>query len=207
MGKISNINYRNMLEKNQIKMLGLEEIGKALANVDGKFRLQGRAFIIIYYYTGGRPAELLLLKGKDIKKDGNNLLVDLVGLKNGMPRQITIPYSRKFINEFYSYVTGCMPEMFLFYGFRGDSKLKIKGKEYINTSYKLKYYFKKWFSNVIEGGIPPYYLRHNRFSKSIYDGATPQDIKFLKGAKRMESVNPYLHLSRQQSKKIGRFLK
>lgn len=205
--KVTNINYRNMIEKGIIKILMIEDIKKALDNITGKHRLMGRAFIILYYYTGARPIELFKLKGRDIKREGNKLLINIPGAKKGLPRTITLFYNRPLIAEFYNYVLGCMPEMFLFYGFKGERKTIIKGKEYIDSTYKLRYYFNKWFENVIEGGIPPYYLRHNRFSKSIMEGATPEQIKYLKGAKTMKSVEPYIHLSIQESKKLSKFLK
>ncbi len=97
--------------------------------------------------------------------------------------------------------------MYCFFHFRGNY-VRIaetpKGiKRYPELAGKLGYYFGKWFFNV-EGGISPYFLRHNRFSKLSEAGLSMQDIRMLKGSKTLESVNCYLHLSAKAAKNIAK---
>ena len=71
------------------------------------------------------------------------------------------------------------------------SDLDKKGitKDYPNITCKIQWLFKKYFI------FPPYFLRHNRFSKLADKGVSLDQIRQLKGAKRMESITPYFHLS------------
>jgi len=102
--------------------------------------------------------------------------------------------------------------MYLFPHFRSKTKRtnvyytkkgerKIKNYDYVSNG--LWYHFDKWF----EGEINPYFFRHNRFSKLMEAGGTMEEVMFLKGAKSMESVRPYIHMSKKKSEEIAKKIK
>lgn len=215
MTKIKNVNYRNMLDKHIIKLVTEQDIFRAFENVDMKRQAEHKAFLALYFGTGARPAELLALKGKNFIKDGAFIKVELLQtLKRGAPRIIWLPIKRPLNQYIAKYVFGIMPEMYVFYSLRGRSVQKrtyvnkktgaVRETIYIDTSYKLKNWFKRWFNGVIDGGITSYYLRHNRFSKMAMDGFTDMDIMNMKGGKTMESVRPYVHYSKDKGKKLSK---
>ena len=211
--KIKNKFYRNFLDNGIIEeYINEEHIQKALANITNKNVMQGRALLICMYYTGARPIELLSIKAKDITKDGLLVNVKIVGAKRGNPRIVKLRYGLKYVRELYNYSQKKFDEENLFYAFKGDYKriLRKNGQivgERTDHTAKIYYYIKKWFSNVINGSITPYVLRHNRFSKLSEAGATMEELRFLKGSKTYASIFPYLHLSGEKSKKLSRIIK
>ena len=126
------------------------------------------------------------------------------GSKGGKARSIYLPYRMELARIIYQYSTGVFPDMFLFFNYRSDCKRYIKDRDYVEVSHKLRYHFNKWFEGVIEGSIPPYFLRHNRFSKLAERGVSMEQIRITKGSKSMASVDPYVHLSTKTAKEIAR---
>ena len=214
MPKITNKNYKRFFDDGIITTLTEDNIRAALGNVQGKHIREGRALLLILYYTGARPNEVLNLRGKDIIKEDNYIVVKMPGSKRGKARSIYLPYRIVLAREIHKYSIGVFPDMFLFYNFRSDckryitwkSKGEIKGNNYIEVSHKLRYHFNKWFEGVIDGSIPPYFLRHNRFSKFAEKGISMEQIRITKGSKSMSSVDPYVHLSTKTAKEIARKL-
>lgn len=209
--RIKNISYREFLDQGIISTLSQDQIKRALDNVTGKYRKMGRALIIALYYTGARPVEILQLRGKDVFKDRSYVKVFIRGAKRGLPRTVYLPIKQEMIKELYDYAIACFPEMLLFFKYANKYKrlhTSKNGKQitYIQTTDKLRYYFKKWFDNVVPGGICPYFLRHNRFSRLAENGLSMEEIRLLKGGKTIASVSPYLHLSSASFKKIARKL-
>lgn len=210
--KIKNKHYKEFLQKNLIKILTKSEIGQALNNVTGEHKREGRCLLIAAYYTGARPNEYLKLRAKNITKDGHYIAIELVGSKNGLPRVVWVSLSRPYIKELYDYAISLFPNLYLFWNFRNSYKrrrITKKGevREYEEISDKLRYYFKKWFKHIFEDPVPPYYLRHNRFSSMIMSGASTEDIRLMKGAKTQDSVFPYVHMSKKSGKNMSRFNK
>jgi integrase len=211
MPTINNPRYREFLDKNTIKTIGPEEFINMLKQIKHKNPKQARTLCTILYYTGCRPSEALKLTAGMIKKDGPRwLLINTPATKNGLPRPITIKYALPAIKEIWDYSKGLPENMYLFPQFRShkkrttnykNSKGESKSKEYDETASKVYYYFNKWF------GLMPYFFRHNRFSKMMEEGATSDDVKFIKGAKSMESVTPYQHMSARTSKNISKYIK
>lgn len=205
---IKNKLYRKFLDEGIIQTLSPEDLDKALKRVTGKNTIAGRSLLIDLYYTGGRPVEVLEHKGKNIYKLGRYIVIKFEETKKkGVPRSIYLLYSNPHVKELYKYASSLMPEMFLFWAFKGKYKVKKGKKEYISTTDKLRYYFKIWFDFLGEDAINPYYLRHNRFSKVSEAGATPTNIMLMKGAKSLDSVRPYLHMSTHEAKKMARRIK
>lgn len=211
MPKIKNVNYRMFLDEGIIKIVEEADIFKALGNIKGKRAKEGRALVILLYYTGARPIEALNLKAMDISKKDTYVVIKFIKTwKQGLPRTIYLPYSKALVKEFYQYATSVFPDLYLFYNFKNKYKRLYKSKkgeikEYIEETNKLPYYFKKWFKGIID--ISPYYLRHNRFSKLSQEGITDSQLQYLKGAKSVESVRPYKHMSSLTAKKLARKMK
>lgn len=212
MPKITNEQYKKFREDGEIEIIGLEELGEALENVDGqrgKNIKEGRALIIALYYTGARPVEILQLKGEDIFKEASYIKIRMSTAKKGKPRVISLPSRFKFVRELYNFAQSNFRGRLLFYNYAGKSEVlyntKKEQRTYIDTTYKLKYYVNKWFKGV--RNITPYFLRHNRFSQLANDGVSPVDIQFLKGGRRIDSVDPYLHLSRKKSEELAKKIK
>lgn len=211
MPKIFNQRYKDFLEKNTIRTINNQEFETMIKQIKHKNQKQATALISILYYTGARPSEVLRLTAGMIKKDGARwLLISMPATKNGLPRPITLKYALPQVKQIYQYSKGLPENMYLFKNFASNKIRKttyktstgeIKTKEYIETAAKIYYYSIKWF------GLLPYFLRHNRFSKMMEEGATSDDIKFIKGAKSMESVTPYQHMSARTSKNISKLIK
>lgn len=202
MPKIKNKRYKQFKDEGFIEILAEKELKEALDNIKGKNVKEGRALVICLYYTGARPAEALELKSKDIQKKDNYIIVQMKGLKGGLARPIYLPYKKELVKEFYVFCTTIFNEAFLFYNYKGHYPREINGKRYVQTTDKLRYYFSKWFN----GSINPYFLRHNRFSQLMLAGATIEDIRIFKGAKSLNSVIPYSHLSTRTATKIAGLL-
>ena len=215
MPKITNKNYRNFMDKGEIELLTQEELKEALNNVKGihgKHIKEGRSLLIVLYYTGCRPIEALMLKGKDIYKEGSYIKINIPTAKKGKTRKISLPYRLKYPRELYHFTQSNFEERFLFYNYRSNRIKTYKTKdstekEYKDLSSKLRFHVMKWFKSIREGSITPYFLRHNRFSQLANAGVESVDIQFLKGGRRIDSVDPYLHLSKKKSEELAKKIK
>lgn len=210
MGKIKNKHYRQFIDNGIITLITHDDLERALTNIKGKNTRQGRSLLIMLYYTGARPVEILRIKGKDVKKEKSYITINVSGSKKGLPRTITLRLAEPHINELWKYCVTIHPDINLFYSFIGKYERKINTKKgetiRIETTDRLRYYIKKWFTGVTEDPIPPYFLRHNLFSSLMTKGATIKDIRFLKGSRTDESVTPYIHMSAKTSQSLAKLL-
>ena len=215
--KILNKQYRLFLDEGIINTLSEQDIAKALEGVKGlrgKHKDECRSLIILLYYTGCRPKEALQVHSRDIKRDKRHLTVKLVGSKGGRPRTIYLPLGtnkkpRALVRELMNYAMSCYPDMLIFYHFIGHYLRRVKTKKgpvitRVDTTDKLRYHFKNWFKDVVEGSISPYFLRHNRFSKLAQKGVTLEQLRLIKGSKSFDSIMEYLHMSKSEAEKISR---
>lgn len=213
MPKIKNKLYKEFIENQEIQLVQDHHIMKALDRIEGKFKRQGRSLLIMMYYSGARPCEIFLLKGKDVEKseNGRHIVIHFKTKKKGIPRTLLFPMSKPMVKELWKYCSSLPLEMTLFYKFKSNSIRTRKNKmgrtiKDIDYSNNLRYYFKIWFEGIFEEPIPPYYLRHSRFSKFADKGAEIGDIRIWKGGKSNDCVYPYIHLLRSKSKKMSRML-
>ena len=209
MPKVTNKNFLEFKSTGMIRTISEEEISRALENVKGNFTRQGRALIVCLYYTGARPNEVLRLTRDDVRTEGSSLLIVIKGSKGGKSRTIELPRTRPLIRELDEYVKMIRPGLDLFGKYAGNSIVRVVNKAGVPVYYKrngdkLKYYFKKWFGGVVEGGVYPYLLRHNAFSKMAESGLTMKDIQMVKGSANEKSILPYIHMSRSISKNVKR---
>jgi len=205
--KIKNKYYREFLDSGMIQYVNEDHIKRALENVTGRFKTQGRAMLICMYYTGARPNEVLRLESGDVDREKGYITIRMKGSKGGLPRVIRLPFKKEMVKEFYKYASSLPPHYLLFYMYHSRYRRMrmTKGgelRESKEISNKLRYYFNKWFDNVML--IPPYFLRHNRFSKLSEAGVSLQNIRQLKGSKTYESIMPYLHMSTEASKQAAK---
>ena len=206
---IKNSNYRRFLESGEIIFIDKVHIEQALLNIKKNVAM-GRALLITLYFTGARPNEVLKMLGEDIFREKNYIVFKLKGSKGGLPRLIRVPSKQEWAIEAYEYAKSIFPDMLLFFKFRNEYKRirhnKSGEKEIIDISDKLRYYFKIWFKGVIPESIPPYYLRHSRFSKLSAKGATQEQLRHLKGSRTFASIHPYTHFSKDMSVKTARMI-
>lgn len=207
-----NSNYRKFLDQGIIDNIEQDHLRQALGNA-GKSRLAGsRSILITLYKTGCRPAEALLLISRKIEREGHYIKVHLPGgVKGSLPRTIFLK-DDEFARELWQYANSLHPDMFLFHAFKGEYIHKgytKKGKyfERKETTYKLRKHIYKWFKGVVPDSINPYFLRHNFFSKLASKGAPLETLRVLKGAKKIDSVYSYSHLSTKTAKDVAKLIK
>jgi len=204
MEKIKNPNYAKFLKEGVIDFITEEHIKRALENVKGKYVREGRALLIALYYTGARPNEILKLKPADFKKEASYIFIQVAGSKRGLPRPIVLQYKKELVRELYKFAISVYPNMLLFFHYRNNYKRERGGKTTIESTNLVYYHINKWFTGVIPHTIPPYYLRHNRFSKLAAAGVPLEQLRQLKGSRTHTSVLTYLHLSTESAKKTAK---
>lgn len=210
--KIKNVNYRSFLDQGIIETLNEKQLVMALDNIKGKrgrYVKEARVFLILLYYSGARPNEVLNLKAKNVSNDGVYLKALFPGSKKGLPRSLYFQIKKPLIKEALDYCLSVMPEAYLFYHYRSGYTRKIltkKGevKYRLEVTNGLRWYFGRWWDSVVAGGIPPYFLRHNRMSKLAEKGASLNELRMLKGSRTYESVMPYLHMSSRTGKTLAK---
>jgi integrase len=213
--KIKNPNYNKFLKEGIIDLLSPEHIKSALDNIEllerPKKRRIYRAFLICLYYSGARPNEVLNLKAKDIYLERQFVRIKLPASKGGLPRTISILKKTPFIMDVYNYTKGLFPDLYIFWSIRTTyvrKRINKKGelKEYNEISDGVRYHLYKWFRGVVPNSIPPYFLRHNRFSNLAMKGIKLEGLRMWKGSKTFNSIIPYLHMSTAESENIAKKL-
>jgi integrase len=208
--RITNRWYRQFLDDRTIEPITEEEVKKALENIKGDYADMGRALLITLYYTGCRPAEALELKTENFSVQGTKLSISFKTLKRGVPRQLILSMSQnKLLMQLSAYAKTMPPQLYIFHRFRGayvrSTRLKDgTTKTRTETSYKVYWHLIRWFKNVREGSIPPYFLRHSLFSKLGEKGLTTRELAYVKGARRESSVEAYVHITPKQKEKISK---
>jgi len=215
--KITNRYYRQFLDDGEIDIVPYDTFKAILKDVDGirgNYKIEARCLMIVLYYTGARPVEIFSIAGRHIEKDGNQIVIKIRGAKRGKPRKIYLSYNRAPIKYLYKYSQRMPPDVKLFYHFSKTYLRRYKTKAGL-TKYRkeeicnrLYYHVKRWTKAYYPpDGLPPYYFRHSRFSQLSEAGATMQDLANIKGARTINSVEAYLHMSKNTAQKIGRKIK
>lgn len=145
--------------------------------------------VAILWTTGARPSEILELKKDSFRLDGGTLRITLVTKKLGdgkefMLRERTLEFERlenveanPYIEQVIRFVNAAPNEGFILqYTTRWAEKtINRLGMEALN---KL---------------ISPYHFRHSVLSHLAAKGFGVTELKEFKGAKSIQSVEPYLH--------------
>jgi len=211
--KISNKHYREFLDRGIIEIITEKHIAEALENVKGRHSSQGRALLIVMYYSGARPIECLALRAKDIQKSGRRYIsIFFPSSKGGMARTLEFKIT-PMILELWRYRARFQDDVLIFWNYRSKRKRvrTLKSGKFRELKYPadtLTYHFKRWFKGVLDDPIPPYYLRHSRISQLAMTGEVSEEqLRVWKGSKTAESVRPYTHLTKKTLRKITRYLK
>lgn len=210
MTTIKHPRYKEFYDTGIIQLFSHEHFKQVYNNINDPF---GREMFTLLYYTGARPVQLLKdFTTSNISKDGNSLKINMPSAKGGKPFTFYFSMQKFGLTELWRTCQKLPPNtpLFKFYSqnyVRTKTNKKGVVKEYIERSDKFRYYFRKWLSILEENPVPPYFLRHSRFSSMSMEGATSDDIMLVKGATSFESVRPYQHMSKERSKKIQRFIK
>jgi integrase len=202
-----NKHYRDLLDNGEFKEIITEEklemALKEVKGINGKYVDEGRAMLILLYYTGARPSEILELTPKMIERDYHDMVINFSTKKHGRARRIYLDLKKPLIVETYKFCKKWVDSMYIFYHYKSKYIRKLKnGKTRKETTRNIRYYVYKWFSEVIKDGIPPYYLRHNRFTKLALKGATDRQLKQMKGSSTDDSLRYYIHSSADEGKKL-----
>lgn len=213
MPKIVNPEYRNFLTRGFIQEITPKQFEGFLDNLSRlSHRVKTpelRAFFILLYLTGRRPVELLELKVGDINKKGRYYAVDIPTAKRGLFSLIYLPKT-SLTDEVFSLYRNMWREMFLFNSLicRSRNIVRYKDKNGNTTVKTYEHKSARIYSLIKRAtGLNPYYFRHHRFSDIARKGASPFEIMHLKGARDLKSVQPYVHMSSKQAKRIAKYLR
>lgn len=203
MPRITNEAYKKLFQEGEIDLFPPEKFHELLDKITLRnhpdLAKQYRYFLIILYWSGRRPVEILELKGKDVGRSAQYVTVFFHTVKKGEPSRLF--FNTHFIpeiREFREWTTHGFPEMFLFQGLRSGNTAKVRWKGrgnqpmekiYFRPTHNLWYYIRKWF------GVPPYFFRHNRLSSMANKGASLLQLKHQKGAKSVKSVEVYVRIA------------
>lgn len=211
--RIKNALYKSFLKGEPFRTISSDDMVRVLNNVtgvNGRYVREARAMLIYAYLTGARPAEFLSASANDFREDTHFIHITVKTVKRGISRVITLKKGNPMVRELWEFARRFPPNVYVFYHFRGKAasrEFKSKTGRICTVKPlgdKIRYHFKNWFSVINPEGIPPYYLRHNRFTKLSQAGISLQDIQQMKGSKNLESVMPYVHQSTYISKRIAR---
>ena len=209
-GKIKNKYYNSFLSGEFIQTITPNTIRQVIDNIKHDHALEGRCLLILLYYTGARPIEILSLKGEDIQKTDAFLQLHVKTFKHGRNRTILLPLKESLIKLAWKHISTIYPSIYLFRNYRSQYSRVYQTKKgpifYHDVSNKLRHYFNKWFDGIMDDPIPPYYLRHNLFSIMSEKGASLRDMQDIKGSKSESSIMPYLHMSTNTARKNIKFL-
>lgn len=229
MPKTNNEEYNKFVKQNEIELIEKETLQEwlnkiPLSNLPKHCDpIQAKALLVLTYYTGARPSEIVEVCAKDIVKKKYTkkwvFEIRLVTLKGGFTRNIPIPINTQ-TKLLFNYAKKYPDEQYIFYSFRKNAKIKVswdntkdmlvkengeitiekhtehKQKEYYRRGHMINYYTKHWTGKLA------YFFRHHRFSYMADKGASDSDIQFFKGARSARSVEPYRHMSVKRKEKL-----
>lgn len=228
MPKITNEIYKEFLDESKlIDTLPPEEFNQKLDHIQYRNKhktSQAKGLLALLYWSGARPAEIMQMTPRDFNKEGRFFKLNLTTLKRGHARVLLIPKNEE-LEEFYAYAKKGIPNHPIFYkfakktlnkvswtnrkkyfkqtpmGLEEDSQLQKKSNLYDRISSNAYYLCQKWM------GFPPYFLRHNRFTRVSEAGGSLETIKDLKGAKDLRSAAAYVRYSRKKQIANAKFIK
>lgn len=232
--KIVNIHYKAFIDGGLLFEINRDDIIKVLDNIaevqtnwSKEKIIQARALIIIAWATGARPNEYLRLMPSDFHKSKEFLEIKIPGSKGGKGRTMSLPLNLNdspdpLITELYDYITRLFETMAPFHSFisnsthygitkknvkkTGEIETKHYDKRYRDLGSKLRYYFPRWFEIIMEDGIPPYYLRHNRGTIVTDNAGITAAAHALGHKSQTTTMKHYSHLTKERRRQIGKEL-
>lgn len=176
-----------------------------------RYQEQAEVFVILLYWLGRRPIELVDLAEHQFKRVGSALRLSISAAKHGKDAVLYLPLSNPDFQKVLKYWQRIAPRQYLFYSFRRPGKQKTvsfitnkktgekKTKVYGDRAKLVSWWVKKWT------GLPPYFFRHNRYTLMAQSGASVWDIQYAKGSRTTKSVEPYISYSKPE--RLGKYFK
>lgn len=235
--RIKSERYRQFLDGQGFTPIEPAEFETFLANVKHKQLAEARALVILLYYSGRRPGEIVQLTQQGFAQEKGRLFKLMVPtIKGGQFQTIFLPRNPHTIEVFNwikkTFVPGRNDELFPSFHSKTITWGKAAKREPSDNPRKkgkiirdekgnpvmepraferqtfLHYWFKKWSGGLpSEKSITAYFFRHSRLTQLANQGMSLHELKEFKGAKDIQSVEPYLHVSGEQMKKWGKKIK
>jgi integrase len=150
--------------------------------------LQERAWLLILWFTGARPAELLVLVKRDIVIEPDKISFKLHTAKLGkttefIARQrnlvLQISSDNRLVHDLQTYLSKLKGD---------DSRLFTWN---VKTGYNVVVYAAR---KALGKDLCPYNFRHSRMTLLAEAGASEEQLKRFKGSFTTASVRKYLHV-------------
>ena len=166
-------------------IVGTDDFKKLYYNCNN---IREKAWVTILWLTAGRPAEVLLLKKKDLNiepdKTSIKMHVKKLGFKKGEfiieKRHLILkaPSNRYYLKNLQSFLDKFEdPEMRIF---------QFTKRTGLNMLYRLG-------EETFGFSLCHYNFRHSRMTLLAEAGATKDELKRFKGSRSDRSVSPYIH--------------
>ncbi|MEM5777396.1 MAG: tyrosine-type recombinase/integrase [Candidatus Aenigmatarchaeota archaeon] len=146
--------------------------------------------ILLLYYTGSRPTELTLITWDNFSIRGDLIAIKIPTLKRGFGRTVFIP-----INKYTEFIVERIKSL----DKKQKNNLILQGLKWWNIRDRIY--------RITENEMCPYFFRHNRLSQLAEAGATIYELKYFKGAKKIDSVEPYITRAGTNIIKLGKMIK
>jgi len=168
----------------QAPLIELSDLIKMLEKARDK---QERVALILLYYTGARPSEIVNLKREHVKKFRNLICVNFITTKKGISRTIWMPFN-SLTKEVIELAEKLQPEQPLLPRIRHPWNIR-------DLVYR-----------VSDNTLTAYFFRHNRLTKLANRGFDVYTLRYFKGAKSIQSVEPYVQMAGTPIKKLAKYL-
>lgn len=212
-GKTTELNPIETSQAEPIQTMGVEEFRTLILPkvAHRHHQEQAEIYLILLYWLGRRPVELIDLAEHQIQRIGQALKLSISSAKHGRDAILYLPTSNPDFKRVSAYWQKLAPRQYFFWAFRGAARVKTVSfvhnkktgerttKTYGDRAKKISYWVKKWT------GLPPYFFRHNRYTLMAQAGASVWDIQYAKGSRTTKSVEPYISYSKPE--RLGKYFK
>lgn len=145
---------------------------------------------LLLYYTGARSSEICMLTWLNFNVLDNLISINIPTLKKGIGRTVFIPIN-KYTEFIIEKLRSISPSQ--------KSNLVLNGLKWYNVRDRIY--------RITENTMCPYFFRHNRLSQLATAGVNMYELKHFKGAKRVDSVEPYIIRAGTNLKQIAEKIK
>lgn len=220
MPKITNKRYKLHFKSGEFEVMPPKEFYAGLKEIEAKPYLLSvlKYYFLLLYWTGRRPIEILELKRENFKKTSlldkekavwdEYLKIYCPAKKGSYPVIVYLAFDNvPFLEDLWDWLQGGPPDFLPFYLLHSKHMQIIRWKtkagiprerENKNLSGRILYFSKKFFD------VPPYFFRHNRFTDVGLKTGDFNTVKAFKGSKTLASVDPYIHRTAEQMRKIAK---
>lgn len=148
---------------------------------------QDKAILVLSWLTGGRPAEIMALRKKDIIFEEHRLIVKISTKKLGKKGKFMIRNRTLNINLDMSHDYIQILKRFVERKKHEDKPIfDISRRTFYNIINRIGY-------DALNVSICPYNFRHSRMTLLAEKGASKEQLKRFKGSRTDKSVNAYVH--------------